>query len=172
MLSFQNPYLQATIDIVDDRVKIRGSITHRAKYARAELIAANPIQRMMNYSGSGLPWPCAAFAFQGTPNILEIPADGKFEADFAYPNSYYTTDGVEKVVSSVFAILYPRNGSDAVAVRMELPEQTPLQVRTLTYRPKMTSPTFYSNKEEIIGVRGAYDTMLAWRDVKIQNGLA
>lgn len=172
MLSFQNAHLQATIDIENDRVKIRGSITHRAKFFKAELIAPNPINRMMNYSGSGLPWPCAAFAFQGTPNFLDIPEHGKFEADFAYPNSYYTTDGVEKVISSVFVILYPKDGSETVAVRLELPEQTPLQVRSLTYRPKMTNPTFYSDKEEIIGVRGAYDTMLALRDVKIYDGLA
>ncbi len=171
-LSFQNAYLEANVVIDQDQVIVQGSITHRAKFQKAELIAANPIQRMMNYSGSGLPWPCAAFAFQETPNYLEIPEDGKFVATFSYPNSFYTTDGFDKVVSSVFVILTPKDGSPSINVRLELPEQEPLQVRTLTYRPKRVNPTFYSEKEDIIGIRGAYDTMLALRGVKIHDGLA
>lgn len=153
-------------------VQLRGRVANRGAYEHVEIIAPAPIDRMTNYSGSGLPFPCAAIAFENTPNRIDVGANGAFEGTFAYPNSYYTEDAFRKVVSSVFAVMHPRNGAEPIIVRMELPEQVPLTVRTLTHRPKRVDPEFYRAKEDIIGVRGAEATMRALSDVKVFMGLA
>lgn len=173
-LTFQNQYVSCVINITESgALELSGSITNRNAYQKVEIIAPAPIDRMMNYSGSGLPFPCAEIAFENTPNRIHVDASGKFQGRFAYPNSYYTHDAFNKIVSSVFAVLHPKDSRvEPIVVRMELPEQVPLTVRTLTHRPKRTSPEFYRVKEDIIGVRGAEDTMRALKDVKVYMGLA
>lgn len=171
-LVFENQYVTAQMQITESgAVQIRGRVANRGAYDHAEIIAPAPIDRMTNYSGSGLPFPCAAIAFENTPNRIVVGPNGTFDGVFAYPNSYYTEDAFRKVPPSVFAILH-RDGSEPIHVRMELPEPVPLTVRTLTHRPLRTDPEFYRIKEDLIGVRGAEATMRALNDVKVYNGLA
>ncbi len=172
-LVFDNQYLTVQMQITESgSVELRGKITNRGAFQRVQIIAPAPIDRMTNYSGSGLPFPCAAIAFENTPNHIEVGPSGIFEGTFAYPNSYYTEDAFRKVVSSVFAVMHSSNSTEPIIVRMELPEQVPLTVRTLTHRPKRVDPEFYRAKEDIIGVRGAEATMRALSDVKVFMGLA
>lgn len=171
-LTFENQYVSAQMQITESgSIQLRGRVANRKAFDHVEIVAPAPIDRMTNYSGSGLPFPCAAIAFENTPNRIDVGADGVFAGTFAYPNSYYTEDAFRKVAPSVFAIMHNK-GQEPVVVRMELPEPVPLTVRTLTHRPKRTDPEFYRVKEDIIGVRGAEATMRALADVKVYMGLA
>jgi hypothetical protein len=172
-----NKYVNCTMDIIEDwaSVSIHGSVKNPSPFAKMELIAASPIDRMTNYSGSGLPFPCAAIAMDGTPNYKEIGSNGSFSAVFAYPNAFYAQDAFEKIPPSIFVRLFFKDTEkEPLFIRMELPEPTPTQVRTLTHRPNRYNmgPAFYSTKTDVIGVKGAYDTMLALRDAKIYRELA
>ncbi len=176
-VTIANEYVRSTMDIAKDwnTVRVQGTVVNPSKYAKMELLAANPIDRMTNYSGSGLPFPCAGVAMDGTRNYVSIGSDGSFDVVFTYPNAFYAQDAWEKIPPSVFVRLFTRDPEvDPVYVRMELPEPTPTQVRTLTHRPNhyKMGPAFYSTKADVIGVRGAYDTMLALRDAKIYRELA
>ena len=55
------------ITINNNKILIKGTIT--IPYKNAKIIAANPIDMMSNYSGSGLPFPSSEIAFENTPNI-------------------------------------------------------------------------------------------------------
>lgn len=173
-LTFSNEYVACTMVITESgSVQLQGRIHNRSAYKTVEVVAPAPANRMMNYSGSGLPFPCAEIAFENTPNRLLVGEGGQFQATFAYPNSYYTHDAFNKIVSSVFVVLHPHKANvEPIVVRMELPEQVPLTVRTLTHRPKRVGPEFYTLKQDIIGVRGAEDTMRALSEVKVYMGLA
>jgi hypothetical protein len=171
-ITFKNAYVHCVATIQEDVVVLNGQITDMDKYSQVEVVAPNPIDRMINYSGSGLPFPCAQIAFEGTPNYTLVTSkDGIFKTTFKYPNSYYTNDAVTKVLPSVFFIM--RGNADPVYLRFELPERDEiLNVRTLTHRPLHTGPEFYSTKEDIIGICGAEETMRKLKDVKIAKGLA
>lgn len=176
-VQISNEYVRATLDIREDwaTVLVRGSVVSPSSYAKMELIASNPIDRMTTYTGSGLPFPCAGMAFDGTPNYVEIGPSGSFEKVFAYPNAFYAQDAFEKIPPSVFVRLYYKNEQlEPVYVRMELPEPVPTQVRTLTHRQNRykLGPDFYGAKTDLIGVRGAHDTMVALRNAKIYHELA
>lgn len=172
-LTFDNQYVSVKMIITESAsVQLQGRVHNRASYGSVEVIAPCPIDRMTNYSGSGLPFPCAEIAFENTPNQISVGDSGTFHGVFAYPNSYYAQDALEKVVSSIFVIMHPKTPGDPIIVRMELPEQVPLTVRTLTHRPKRTDPAFYYLKQDIIGVRGAEATMRALKDVKVYQGFA
>lgn len=171
-LVFENQYVSMQVQITDRAsVQLRGKILQRAAFDYVEVMAPAPIDRMTNYSGSGLPFPCAAIALENTPNHITVGHDGLFAGTFAYPNSYYTEDAFQKVVASIFVVMHKAN-QDPIIVRMELPEPVPLTVRTLTHRPKRTDPEFYRVKEDIIGVQGAEATMRALANVKVYMGLA
>ena len=74
------------ITIKHNKITITGTITQ--PFSKAKLYAANPIDRMSNYSGSGLPFPCSYIAFDNTPNIKHINTP-EYGAVFSYPNSFY-----------------------------------------------------------------------------------
>lgn len=173
-LNFNNEYVSCTMVITESgSIRLQGRVNNRGAYRAVEIVAPAPADRMMNYSGSGLPFPCAAIAFENTPNRIIVGDNGLFQGVFAYPNSYYTNDAFNKIVSSVFAILYSKDEKvEPIVVRMELPEQVPLTVRTLTHRPKRVDPEFYRVKEDIIGVRSAEATMRGLSDVKVYMGFA
>jgi len=172
-ISFDNSYMSMEVvgDVESDAIAITGRVKNPNAYNKIQLIAANPIDRMTNYSGSGLPFPCASIAFENTPNKADIKTPtGEFQVFFRYPNSYNSLDAMEKIAPSLFAVFYTEE--EPTYVRFQLPERAPLQVRTLVHRPLRTDPTFYSQKEHIIGIRGAEETMRRWADVKLFNGLA
>jgi hypothetical protein len=174
-VSFANQYVRATMDIAADwsTVYVRGSILNPTNYDFREVIASNGPDRMVNYSGSGLPFPCSGVAFDGTPNYIEVGLSGDFEKVFSYPNSFYAEDRFDKITPSIFVRLF-KEGQEPIFVRMTLPEPVPQQVRTLTHRDNRyrLGSEFYSAKTDIIGVKSAYDTMIGLRNVKIYGNLA
>jgi hypothetical protein len=172
--SFQNAHVNCVIEELPAlELRLRGLVLNPAKYKRVEVIAPNPIDRMASFSGSGMPFPCGAIAFEATPNWINVdPAgDGHFEGVFKYPNSYYTQDAKTKIKPSIFVILTPAAG-EPTFVRLELPD--PLPVRTLTHREErgVLGPSFYTIKDDIIGVRGAEETMRRLAAAKMERALA
>lgn len=60
-----------------------------------DYISPSPITRGYSYSGSGLPFPNADVAYEGTPSVGSVPidTDGDFSFTIEYPNSYYVRQG-------------------------------------------------------------------------------
>jgi hypothetical protein len=175
---FKNAYVECTADIDTDLeiVKLNGRILLMEDMQAAEIFAANPIDRMISYSGSGLPFPCAMIAFDLTPNYHQVrDPSGAFTIQFRYPNSYYTEDQMQRVMPSIFFRMHPRASAHAVEpilVRFELPNPEMLNVRTINYRAKSRlGPQSYSAKEDVIPICGAEETMRRYRDIKIQKDL-
>ena len=174
--SFDNEFVQCTVSPKDGsgrRISVRGYVKQMAASREAVVSAPNPIDRMTNYTGSGLPFPCQQIAFENTPNYARITEPGgKFDLEFSYPNGYYTTDAYTKIEPSIFVTLHWKDASkEKTVVRLPLTDGLPL--RTLSYRPNFyKGPEYYAAKTGIIGVRGAEATMRALTDAKIQHGVA
>lgn len=171
MVNFNNSYVNCTIDNVENtnKLKIYGTVLNPMLYNSMILIAANPIDRMSNYSGSGLPFPCSDIAFENTPNILEIDNSGSFNAVFVYPNSYYSQGGCDKIVSSIFFILEDKANKKEF-IRFELPDICPL--RTLSNRKNRTGPEFYGAKDFILPIDTAENVMRAYAKAKLEYSIA
>lgn len=172
--SFQNNHVHCVIETLPSGdLRIDGIVLNGKNYKRVEVIAPNPIDRMTNYSGSGLPFPCAAVAFEATPNWINVDpqGEGRFSGVFKYPNGYYMQNASTKINPSIFVILTPAQG-EPTFIRLELPD--PLPNRTLTHRaPRSTiGPNFYAIKDDIIGVRSAEETMRRLAAAKMSQGLA
>ena len=152
-MSISNYHLTLNATVTSDGlIHLTGSIKNPSKYKHKYLMAANPIDRMMNYTGSGLPFTSPFIAFENTPNYYDIPEDGKIEAHFKYPNSYYATETQEKVVPSVFITLKSSNLPEPIFYQLKLTDPLPLKTST-TYRPEFKQgPEFYAKKEDVLGV--------------------
>jgi len=170
-MEFDNSYLFAHITIDGfPVVRIQGTIKEPSRFMKVEVVAANPPMSMTNYSGSGLPYPCADHAFENTPNhqIIDGPT---FDVQFEYPNSYYVDGATTKVAPSVFFGFTTHSSTAPTFVRLDLPD--PLPLRTLTHRPTRKGPEFYSRKAEIIGVPSSQEALLRMiGDVKEMHGVA
>jgi hypothetical protein len=173
-IQIKNEYIHCTLKQRDDgRLDISGAVLNPSAYSQMELVAPNAFMKMMNYSGSGLPYPCASVAFEGTPNYLLIPVSGQFQVVFSYPNAYYGSDTYTKVPPSVFAILKSTNHTeDPIYVQMALPD--PMILRTLTYRDgrREKGPSFYWEKRDILGVQGQEAILRNIRRVKEEYRVA
>jgi hypothetical protein len=152
----QTRYIPLTKDTPSLKLRLIGSMKNPSQFSKIELMAPNPIQRLMNYYGSALPYPCAQIAFDNTPNYVDLTrlVDGAttaptdFNVVFDYPNGYYTADHSDLVAPSIFFALTPISATIPIYVRFELPNPHPL--KTLTYRPGFRKgPEFYAKKEAL-----------------------
>lgn len=173
---FNNNYVQCHVFIQGDQVVLQGNVIGLSEFEYVEIVAANPIDRMQSYSGSGLPFPCANIAFENTPNYKKITNDdgGEFRLFFLYPNSYYTEDGITRVPPCIFFVMYKTEKSDPIYIRFELPPMDPiLNLRTLTYRDKpKKGPETYNLKQDVVGICGAEETMRRYSHAKMYMDLA
>lgn len=169
----QNDLVDLTIHLVkDDKIHLVGKISNPKQYQDKFIIAANPIDRMLNYSGSGLPFPCPSIAFEQTPNYFKIPDDGSIDTTFTYPNSYYIMETHKKVVPSVFITLKNKN-EEPIYYQMPLEDKLPLKT-TVTYRPEhKLGPEFYDRKEIAMGIPPSQEWILRnIGDYKARYGFA
>lgn len=150
-------------------IYIRGNIKNPSMYDKMMLIAPNPIDRMSNYSGSGLPFPCSEIAFENTPNKYFIQNDGSFNATFKYPNSFYLPNGIDKLKSPIYFVLYLPN-SNVHYTKFELHDLCVL--RTLTHRSARTGPEFYGAKDYILPVANAEIVMREYARAKVEHDIA
>lgn len=169
-------YLNIDIKVSSDTLKVSfaGSILEPGAYSKIEAIAASPIDRRMSYAGSGLPFPNADVAFEGTPNRIAIASPGQFSGEFEYPNRYYLADARTLISPSIFFVLTPiAPGADPIYIRYELPVPEELELRSLNHRSGRTNgPAFYSHKEDLIGIEGAERTMRLYADYKTRFNIA
>jgi hypothetical protein len=169
-MNFENEFLRCRIDILPNRkIKLTGLVPNRMYYKNVFLIAPNSASKTASYSGTGLPFPCADIAFEGSPNIYEVDSSGTIDTVFSYPNSYYTVANKKKINSSVFAIIETTDGQQQF-VRFELKDIYPL--RTLVNRETRTGPEFYALKHEILPVDTADVVMRAYAKIKVAHGIA
>ena len=152
-------------------ITITGNIKNPAQFKYMLLTAPAPIDRMSNYSGSGLPFPSYEMAIEGSPNILEIDSNGVFSTVFEYPNSFYEYNEMtyqkDKIISPIIFIL--GNGEDEISVRFELHDLNVL--RTLVNRSGRKSPEFYAAKDYIVPITTAENTMMYYSKAKIENDI-
>lgn len=113
---FENDYLRLSVHETEAaELTINGTVRHPERYTRVMAIfAANPIDRMMSYTGSGLPFPNQEIAFEGSRNVYAIPKTGIVNTHFKKPNAYYTH---AKVPPSLFVRL------DDVNIRFTLDDR-------------------------------------------------
>ena len=150
------------------KVSIRGNVKNPQMYKNIVVMAPNPIDRMSNYSGSGLPFPNNEIAFQNTPNKIDITGSGIIEGTFLYPNSFYMHDGINKIVSSIFLQLFDKY--DKVKhLHYELDDVNAL--RTLINRKSRTNPEFYAAKDYILPIATAENVMRAYAAAKIEHDI-
>jgi hypothetical protein len=170
MTNFNNQYVNCTVNSTNNynKIRIKGNVNNPAIYSSMLMIASNPIDRMSNYSGSGLPFPCSDIAFENTPNNYIIESSGLFDVEFFYPNSYYSIDGKTKIISSIFFIL-DMNGKKEY-VRFELPDLCIL--KTLFNRNNRTGPEFYASKDYILPVANAENVMRSYSKIKRDYNIA
>ena len=129
-----------------------------------ELSAPNPIDRMTNYSGSGLPFPNPTIAFENTPNYYVVPSSGEIHVEFSKPNSYYGQETQKKIKPSLFVTLHPKQNSDPIFVHFQMDDLLPL--KTVYYREARTGPEFYQRKADIFDVMSHYDILVNTELVK------
>ena len=103
---FSDEYTDFNVIYSEDysSINIKGSVKNKVIYNNIIIVAPNPIDRMSNYSGSGLPFPNYEIAFENTPNMHTIDSSGTFDISFKYPNSFYIPDGINKIKPSIFFI--------------------------------------------------------------------
>tara|TARA_Y100000385_G_C13001023_1_gene597231 strand:- start:599 stop:1111 length:513 start_codon:yes stop_codon:yes gene_type:complete len=164
----QHIYLKVTFYKDYSKIKLTGNAKNVGQYKNILLMAPNPIDRMSNYSGSGLPFPNNEIAFQNTPNKVDISDSGVINTDFLYPNSFYMPDGINKIISSVFLQLTDKN-NNVVHVYYKLHDINAL--RTLVNRSSRTGPEFYGTKDYILPIDTAEHVMRAYAKAKIEHDI-
>jgi len=158
-------------------VHIQGDIPDFDNYSKVLIIAANPIDRMTNYAGSGLPFPCADVAFEQTPNYHEA-SKKEVNLTFKYPNSYYgyewTNNKIfQKKPPTIYLITVKKGSQISQITPYLLPIREPLPLRTLTHRPGFyNGPEFYTKKEDVIPLTTAENVMRSMALCKAKFGLA
>jgi len=149
------------IQFKGNKVVITGKITQ--PFSKAKLLAANPIDKMSNYSGSGLPFPCYDIAFDNTPNIKHINS-ANYAATFEYPNSFYMTNGRDKVPPTIYLSV-----DDNIIETKELPD--PLPLKTLTHRGTTNRERFVSYKYNNLPIKNQDEVMIAYKNMKLTENI-
>tara|TARA_Y100000389_G_C17354332_1_gene460217 strand:+ start:188 stop:646 length:459 start_codon:yes stop_codon:yes gene_type:complete len=149
------------IQIKDNKVIVTGKINQ--PFTKAKLFAANPIDRMNNYSGSGLPFPCYDIAFDNTPNIKHINS-GNYGATFEYPNSYYMPNGRDKVPPTIYLSV-----DDKIIEAKELVD--PLPLKTLTHRGTNDREKFVSYKNNNLPIKNQDEVMVVYKNMKLSENI-
>ena len=149
----------------EDKLLLTGKVPNPSDYIEMMVFAAAPIDRMTNYAGSGLPFPCSDIAFEGTPNRFPVPKDGVINTTFKRPNSYYTANH-EKVPPTVFVRLVNKAGKPTF---IKYPLEDKLPLRTLFYRQAGHDPAFYQRLADILGVQSQFSILSNLEKTKVSG---
>jgi len=169
-MEFENNYVKCRVSTLDcDRIQISGVIINRNLYKNILLIASNPIDKRSSYHGTGLPFPCADIAFEGSANKYEVGMSGNFNVTFSYPNSYYSVADKHKILSSIFFIIEKQDNAKEF-VRFELKDNYPL--RSLVNREERNGPEFYSTKYDMLPIDTSEAIMKEYAKMKSEKKIA
>lgn len=163
-MKFDNKYVSGNITFKDNKVLIKGTVKINSK--DITIVAANPPDKLGNYSGTGLPFPNVDIAFENSKNFHKINGNS-FDVNFDYPNSYYNfSNNGEKVKPTIYFI----NNNDNDNVIVELPDNCNL--KTLVNRNNYHNPAFYDSKNYVLPVATAEKSMYNYANYKIVNNKA
>ena len=152
-------------------LQLRGSVKNIASFKEIIMIAPNPIDRMSNYSGSGLPFPNYEIAFENTPNIHKVDASGVFDVSFKYPNSFYMPDGINKIKPSIYFVITDGASGANNSFRIQYELHDIVALRTLVNRSSRKNPEFYAAKDYVLPIDTAENVMRAYARAKIENDI-
>lgn len=170
-MNFENEFFKCQIQTIENcsKIHISGQVINRPAYTNVVFLANNPMDKKSSYSGTGLPFPCADIAFEGSSNIYTVGESGDINCVFTYPNSYYTVANKKKIISSVFVIVELLNGHKEM-IRLELEDMYPL--RTLINREARNGPEFYSSKYDILRIDTSEEVMKMYAKIKVDYKIA
>lgn len=145
---FQNVYCQGEIRKLNKYdVVIKGRVNEMVAGDTIYYIAAAPPDYRATYTGSALPFANQADAFEGTPNVGKVKvsaANGSFEIQLMYPNSYMVGLGSVQVPPTVY-LEYKNVNGQVRKVQVKVSEGIPYRSMTYPYaRCARKDATFYS----------------------------
>lgn len=169
-MNFNDEYVSMNIVMNKSKsiLNIKGNIKSSCQYNKIIIIASNPIDRMINYSGSGLPFPNEQIAFENTTNFKLIEKNGNIDVQFKYPNRFYSENGKHKINPSIFIEL-KRENEESFQLQYELKDLNPL--KTLINRENRKGPEFYSNRDNILPIDTAENVMYAYSKAKLEHDI-
>jgi hypothetical protein len=93
----ENEHIKCKITRHNKQIELQATIKEIIKDNKLYYYAANTPDYLLNFNGSGLPFPNKEFAFEGSPNIGSIITnDNKINIRLLTPNSYYDENYVLK----------------------------------------------------------------------------
>ncbi len=131
---FNTPLCNGTIQTDQNGWNITVTGTCNVPAPHVRYAAAAPADFRMARAGSGLPYACEDMAFEGSPNVGEVPlTDGQFSFNIVCPNSYYVENGSRLVGPHVHFTI----GDEYF--KIPLNNALTHKYRSLTSRPGTTS---------------------------------
>tara|TARA_B100000925_G_C21992116_1_gene467319 strand:+ start:1261 stop:1743 length:483 start_codon:yes stop_codon:yes gene_type:complete len=93
----ENEHIKCKITRHNKEIELQATIKEIIKDNNIHYYAANTPDYLLNFNGSGLPFPNKEFAFEGSPNIGSIITnDNTINIKLLTPNSYYDENYVLK----------------------------------------------------------------------------
>lgn len=142
-INIDNYNIQLQFDDKKEIVKIQGYINDNVKDNVLTFMAASPPDKRTSFSGSGLPFPSAKFAFENTSNIgsVKLSSSNSFIIVMKVPNSYYVGLGSLLVPPTLY--LSYNDGIKIKKANIKLCNYIPY--RTLTYPNARQNSMFYKS---------------------------
>jgi hypothetical protein len=166
---FNDEYIYLNVSIQNNsKMFLEGYIKNPSQYSKMLVLASNPIDRMINYSGSGLPFPNEDIAFENTKNMFSVSGPGSINTVFSYPNSFYSRNGKNKILPSIYIELVQGN-NEPFQLQYELKDVNTL--RSLINRESRQGPKFYAIKDVILPIDTAENIMYAYAHAKLVNDI-
>jgi hypothetical protein len=163
MKSFENDYVKINVDIIENKVSIKGFVKNPSNFKKMLILAPNPPDNITSFSGKNLPFPSEIVAYENTKNFKILDKSGNIDVVFEYPNSYYTPSATTKIISPIIVSL---DGNESM---FNLEDRYLL--KTLTDR-KRSDPFFYSTRELILPVGTAQQVMNNYAYAKLNYNIA
>ena len=92
----------------------------------------------------------------------------KIDIKFKYPNSFYSRNGKNKILPSIFIQLTENSGKH-FQLQYELADL--VSMRTLINRESRKGPEFYSSKDDILPIATAENVMYEYSKAKIEKDI-
>ena len=105
LISIADDKIDCKVSFINKEMIIKGYLKNPISYKSRFIIAPNPPDNIISYSGSALPFPNEEIALEKTKNYYEIGIDGVIDLKFKFPNSYYNPEGTKKFKSPFLLII-------------------------------------------------------------------